>query len=107
MNDALRPILRELDAALRRLHGSRYHGLVLFGSQARGDAEEGSDVDLLVLLDGPVHPVAEIDRIMDVVARLSLENDLVLAVIPVDFDAWPTSDEPLLRSARREGVRVP
>ena len=50
----LEEVLRDLDGALRDLYVERYRGLVLYGSQARGEADEGSDVDLLLLLEEPV-----------------------------------------------------
>jgi predicted nucleotidyltransferase len=40
-------------------YGERYKGLVLFGSYARGEAVQGSDVDLLLLLDGVVARVPQ------------------------------------------------
>ncbi len=41
----------EFSARVRHTFGSRLAYLVLFGSHARGDAGEGSDVDVLVVLD--------------------------------------------------------
>ena len=39
---------------LNELYGARLKGVVLFGSRARGDVDDDSDLDLLVLLEGPV-----------------------------------------------------
>ncbi len=50
----LERLLSTLDRELRDLYGERYRGLVLYGSYSRGEAEEGSDVDLLLLMDGTV-----------------------------------------------------
>lgn len=58
----LRELLGRLDEGLEALYGERYRGLVLYGSYARGEADEGSDVDLLLLLDGEVNPTREILR---------------------------------------------
>jgi hypothetical protein len=69
----LEEVLRDLDSGLRDLHGKRYGGLVLYGSQVRGEADEGSDVDLLLLLEGPVEVGWEIRRSSGVVAPLALE----------------------------------
>jgi predicted nucleotidyltransferase len=44
--------LARLDEALRRRFEGRLVELVLFGSYARGDAHEDSDVDVLVAIDG-------------------------------------------------------
>jgi predicted nucleotidyltransferase len=64
--------LAQLERGLRDLYGERLRGLLLYGSYARGEADEGSDVDLLILLDGPVQPVRELLRMEPVTWPLSL-----------------------------------
>jgi len=44
---AIRGILQEVKAKLEAIYGERLRGIVLFGSWARGDATDGSDIDLL------------------------------------------------------------
>jgi predicted nucleotidyltransferase len=50
--DPIRTALAAATEAWRRLLGSRLLSLVLFGSVARGEAREGSDIDLLVVAEG-------------------------------------------------------
>lgn len=102
----LEDVLRRLSRELGQLYGRRFQGLVLFGSYARGDAREGSDVDLLLLLEGPVSPLREIRRAEAVQWPLALSEDLVLSLLPVSVDAYVSGEEPFLRQARKEGVRV-
>lgn len=102
--DKLESLLSTLDRELRDLYGERYRGLVLYGSYSRGEADEGSDVDLLLLLDGGVNAGREILRISYITAPLSLESGYVLSVIPVSAEDYLGSGDPFLASARREGV---
>jgi len=102
----LSDVLRQLDRGLRELYGARYRGLVLYGSHARGEAVEGSDVDLLLLLDGPVSPLRELRTAEQVAWPLALEADLVLSVVPVSAESFDEPTEPFLRRARREGRRI-
>ena len=62
MNDKLTTILAELRRRLELLHGTRIVQMMLFGSQVCGDAEPGSDIDILVVLRGKVSPCEEIAR---------------------------------------------
>jgi predicted nucleotidyltransferase len=62
MNDKLTNILAELRRRFEALYGERLVQMILFGSQARGDAVPGSDIDILVVLKDPVQPGEEIDR---------------------------------------------
>ena len=101
----LAALLRRLDRELRGLYGKeRYGGLVLYGSYARGEADEGSDVDLLVLLEGEVDPVRELIRMEDVKWALALESGYTLFVLAVSVEVYHSSEEPFLWSARTEGI---
>ena len=62
MNERLKTILSELRQYLSELYGARLVDVALFGSQARGDAVEGSDIDVLIALKGEVYAGKEIDR---------------------------------------------
>ena len=97
-------VTRDLDGGLRELYGGRHRGLVLYGSHARREADEGSDVDLLLLLEGQVQIGREIRRSSGLVASLSLESGLVLSLIPVNVEDYRYSSEPYLANACREGA---
>jgi uncharacterized protein len=66
--------------------------MVLFGSMARGTADEESDVDLLVVLrEQPSHEIR--NRITSLVLDINLEYDTNLSELIVDRQTW---DEGLL-----------
>ena len=72
MDDKLTAIITELRWRFEALYGERLVRMILFGSQARGDAEPESDIDVLVVLQGPVDPGEEIARTGEVTALLSV-----------------------------------
>ena len=102
----LAKILRELRQALEALYGERLVHLVLFGSQARGDAEPGSDIDVLVVLKGPENNMEETARVSDIVYDLSLQYNTVISCIFVDSVRYDRGRGPLIRNVRREGIEV-
>jgi predicted nucleotidyltransferase len=108
MDEQVKRILAELRQELERLYGDRLRHLILFGSQARGDAEPGwdSDIDVLVVLRGPVVSGEEIERSSRIVADLSLRHDVAVSRIFMDEDRFRYRSGPLLRNVRRDGIPV-
>lgn len=106
MRENIRVIIAELRKQLEALYGTRLVRMVLYGSQARGDAEQGSDIDVLVVLRGPVSPGEEIARTSDIIASLSLGHGVVLSRAFVSSDRFDHEQSPLLMNIRREGVAV-
>jgi predicted nucleotidyltransferase len=55
-------VLSALREGMEQVYGERLVRMVLYGSRARGDAESGSDLDVLIVLAGTVDPGEEISR---------------------------------------------
>jgi predicted nucleotidyltransferase len=104
MSERLQKLLAELRRRLEALYGPRLLRLTLYGSQARGDAEPGSDIDVLVVLAGPVRPGEEIRRIGDITAGMSLENNVVISCTFISAERFEREESPMMINVRREGV---
>lgn len=106
MDSQLRTILTELRSRLERQYGTRLVKVLLYGSQARGDAEPGADVDVLVVLEGPVDAGEEIARTEFDIAEVSLAHSAVVACLFVSREQFEGEHTPLMMNVRREGVAV-
>jgi predicted nucleotidyltransferase len=104
MSRGLSGILAELRAKLANVYGDRLVRVVLYGSQARGDAEPGSDIDVLVVLKSPVRPGQEIARLGPFLTDLSLTHDALVACAFVSEERFRQEQSPFLMNVRREGV---
>jgi uncharacterized protein len=102
----LNNILAELRAGLESLYGERLLQLILYGSQARGDAEDYSDIDVLVVLTGIVNPSAEIDYTGNLLVELSLKYNTVIACLFIDEPRFQDEKSPLLLNIHREGAML-
>jgi uncharacterized protein len=100
-------LLQRIKERLQELYGSRFRGLVLYGSVARGDDSPDSDIDLLCLLDGPVNMIKEISPIVDALSDLQQEYfKRIFSVKAVDVAQFERGAYPLVIEAKREGVPV-
>lgn len=102
----LQQILRELRTGLSQRYGARLKDLVLFGSYARGEANEGSDIDVALILDDFAYASTEIERSGDVVADLCLQYTCLIGLVPIRERDWLTRRNPFLMNVRREGVPI-
>ena len=104
MSEKVKQVLAELRRRFEAHYGRRLVKMILYGSHARGDAEPGADIDVLIVLDGAVDPSDEIARTIEDVAGLSLEHDEVLSCVFVSREQFESRQSPLLINVRREGV---
>jgi predicted nucleotidyltransferase len=103
----IEPILKEFKQQIAELYGQRLKKVVLYGSYARGQAnDEHSDIDLAVVLAGTVEPCKEIDRMADIFTDLNLEHNVLIAVYPVSESNFEKVESPFLINVRRECITV-
>jgi predicted nucleotidyltransferase len=102
----LRRILRSLKKELKETLGERIEKVILYGSQARGDARDDSDIDVLVVLKDDFKYSEMLKKTSRVVANLSLENDVVISRAFVTRQQYEQSQIPFLMNVRREGLAL-
>ena len=99
-------ILKSVKQYLQALYSEQLKAVMLYGSQAREEAHEFSDIDILVVLDAPVNPYREIDRTSEFIAQLCLDNDVVISRHFISSDKFQNANNPFLQNIRKEGILV-
>ncbi len=95
-------IVQELRAA-----GAGILSVVLFGSEARGEAEAGSDTDLLIVVQRKTEQIET--AISDACLRVSERHVLALSwhvADLADLQRWEKTDNPLWQEILTDGVRL-
>jgi predicted nucleotidyltransferase len=97
-------VLAQVRPRLQEVFGARLHNVVLYGSEARGEAMPDSDIDLMVLLAGPISLMRDIETIVHALYPLQLEIDRPIHAIPVKQESFDAGDYRLYRAVKAEGV---
>ena len=97
--------LDRLAGFARRRFGPRLRALTLFGSRARGEGHEHSDVDVLVVVDDLTH--AETRELTDLCGDLLTELSVLLSPLAVPTQHWEqleTLERRIVSEIARDGV---
>lgn len=99
-------LLKEIKRRLSKAHGKRLLGVVLYGSEARGTAGPDSDIDVLVLREGPVDYVRDLETNLDVLYPLSLQIERRISAKPIEASEYESIECPLYQRAHQEGFLI-
>ena len=102
----LKKILKELQNEFSKILDENLDTILLFGSQARGDAKIDSDIDILVIISGEFNYGDLIKRTSVIVSDLSLEYDVVISRVFMSKEHFENDQTPFLLNVYREGVRI-
>jgi predicted nucleotidyltransferase len=80
--------------------------IILYGSQARDDAKEYSDIDILIVLKKAFNYREEIEKTSHFIADLSLEYDTVISRAFISTQRFHEENNPFLLNVRREGITL-
>ncbi|RIV23792.1 nucleotidyltransferase domain-containing protein [Fibrisoma montanum] len=107
MDDRVQTIVNDFRAAMQSLYGKRLDRIVLFGSYARGDYHDHSDIDfMLVLKDESISRLEEINRFLAAQSELSLKHNVTVSILPTSYKKYSQSAQPVYYFARLEGILV-
>ena len=100
-------VLTQFANVVRSRFGASVVDIRLFGSHARSNAHEDSDVDVAVVLEAAGWD--ERRDIINLAADIGLEHDLMLSPTVFDrktYERWRAQDRRLVRDIETEGIRV-
>lgn len=107
MNTTIQSLALEFKEKLGERYGKRFAKLILYGSYARGDFHEESDVDFLVVLnDENIQGGIEIFYTGDLLNTLSLKYDKLISILPVSFRRLQEANSMFYKNVRQEGIEI-
>lgn len=91
-------------ASVQRVLGDTSADFILFGSRARGEGDEESDLDVLVRVKGLTR--AQRRAVQDVAHDVTESHGFALNPCVVRDEEWPTNAPALARQIARDGISV-
>jgi len=104
MNNQLKKILGKLKDNLKSIYNQNLDAVILYGSQARNEAVEGSDIDVLVLLNNEVKPIKELRKINEFLSETSLKFNQVISCVFMSKKRYENEHSPLILNIKKEGI---
>ena len=99
-------LVKQLRGDLQGIYGSRLKVVYLFGSFARGDADEDSDIDVAVVLDRMTSRFDELKRCSALRAKLSLDNNCVINLLFFEDKELSAGEYAIHRGVVKEGIPI-
>ena len=102
-------ITKAMVECYRVVYGDDIVEIVLYGSYARGDYAEDSDIDIAAVVHGSREELQEkLKAVWDVSAELGVENDIIVSptVIPYEEFVKYKQTLPYYRNIAEEGQKI-
>jgi uncharacterized protein len=101
------PIANAFKTALQNLYGNDLNSLYLFGSFARGDYDDDSDIDFLVVLNhSEIKKMSEISKMSDITSTFWQNYNRLFSVVPAAKNKFDSLAMPLYENIKREGIKL-
>lgn len=97
-------IMNELRDRLIETYRDRLVAIILFGSQARGDATSESDFDVLIVLKDRVKTGKEIERTGYFLSPLCLKYNVVICNLFLSVTRFENEQTMLMQNITKEGI---
>ena len=95
----------EFATILRQQFGPMIKEIILFGSKARGDGKQHSDIDILIVLNKLSWEIKK--NISRLAAQENIKHNVLISTIRYDTDTWESPViklSPFGRTVRKEGI---
>lgn len=102
----MKKLLVEVKKRLKEIYGDNLKDVILYGSYARGDFSQGSDIDLIILLGKMEQRMTERKKYFDAIWELELKYDMVISILPFKEEEYKTRRLPIILNAKREGISI-
>ncbi|MEY4877212.1 MAG: hypothetical protein RL708_2361 [Bacteroidota bacterium] len=99
-------IAKEVKQIAQKIYGDELTDVVLYGSYARNEAWEESDLDLMVLFKMPHNASKEISKMQTESSKLQLDNLIYISFLISDENKFSSVPLPIYYNIKKEGIKI-
>ncbi|GAA6492936.1 MAG TPA: nucleotidyltransferase domain-containing protein [Candidatus Bariatricus faecipullorum] len=107
--DNLEKILKKIVIIYRNIYNQNLCDIYLYGSYARGDYNEESDIDIVAIVKGDRQELQnQLKEIWEAVSDLELDYEVVISPTVIPYSEFETYKDilPYYRNIAKEGVKL-
>ncbi|MDY6966817.1 MAG: nucleotidyltransferase domain-containing protein [Halobacteriota archaeon] len=106
MDEKIKHFVEEIKSYLIGIYKERIKQVILYGSYARGDATEDSDIDLLVVVEDGLDPLEVEESLSDLLFEILLGKGELVSVMAIPEGTFRSYNSPLFLNVKEEGISV-
>lgn len=109
MPKIVKSLLLQYLTEVQKIYGPHLKSVILYGSYARGDYTEDSDIDIMILVDLPNEKLdSYLDSLSELGFQYNIEHDIWIMPIVKNIDHFQhwVSAYPFYRNVQQEGVTL-
>ena len=109
MPNNIEKTLNDFIRQVKELLGDRVKKIILYGSYARGDFNNNSDVDIMILTDLNEKEIEDyLDKISDIAFDIELDKEIYISPIIKNVDKYNARINviPFYMNVQKEGVEL-
>lgn len=102
-------ILLELTNELKSVYRETLKSVILYGSAARGTAGEGSDIDIMIVVDESKDKLKNYEeKLCNISTEFALEYFKVFSIIDISYSEYEEWKDilPFYKNIEREGISL-
>ncbi len=102
-------LLNEIEGGLKQIYGDRLSKIILYGSYARGQEANGSDLDLMILLDLTDEEIEKTnEEVLELTVDLTTRYGIFISIVKnnVDFFYEWVDTLPYFKNVISDGINI-
>jgi uncharacterized protein len=91
---------------MKNRYGEKLSKVILYGSYARGEQHEESDIDFMVILNDSKLQPEKVGIVGQLITEIKEQFNVIISILPVTIDRYMSSDRLFYKNVRREGIVI-